>query len=148
MKTAILLHSSHHGNTRKLVDAIKEADPSVTVIDINETDAADLSGYDTIGIASGIYGANFSKKIQSFAEANLPEGKNVFFLYTSSMNLKSFTKSIRKITDAKGAKVLGQYGCTGYDTVGPFRIVGGVGKGHPDEKEIAYAVKFYQGLSK
>jgi flavodoxin len=32
MKTAILYYFKHHGNTRKLVDAIKDADDSVTLI--------------------------------------------------------------------------------------------------------------------
>lgn len=146
MKTAIIFYSSHHGNTRKLVDAIKAADASVTTVDVFAGETADLSEFDVIGIASGIYGANFSKDIIAYADKNLPEGKKVFFLFSSSMNLKSFTKSIRKVTDAKNCEVLGQYGCTGYDSFGPFKLVGGVGKGHPDQKEIEGAVDFYKSL--
>ena len=146
MKTAIIYYSKHHGNTRKLVDAIKAADSSVTLVDITESDSTDLSEFDLIGIASGIYAANFSNEIRSYTEEHLPKGKKVFFLFTSSMNLPSFTNSIRKITDAKMANVVGQYGCTGYDTFGPFKLVGGVGKGHPDAAEVAGAVSFYQGL--
>ena len=43
MKTAIIYYSKHHGNTRKLVDAIKAADSSVTLVDITESDSTDLS---------------------------------------------------------------------------------------------------------
>ena len=92
MKTAILFYSKHHGNTRKLVDAIKAADDSVTLIDITNSDSSDLSDFDLIGIASGIYAANFSDEIRSYTERYLPNGKKVFFLFTSSMNLPSFTK--------------------------------------------------------
>ncbi len=146
MKTAILFYSKHHGNTRKLIDAIKAADDSVTLIDITNSDSPDLSDFDLIGIASGIYAANFSDEIRSYTERYLPNGKKVFFLFTSSMNLPSFTKSIRKITDAKMANVVGQYGCTGYDTFGPFKLIGGVAKGHPDAAELAGAVSFYRDL--
>ena len=146
MKTAILYYSKHHGNTRKLVDAIKAADDTVTLIDITKSDNPDLSEFDLIGIASGIYAANFSNEIRSYTEDHLPKGKKVFFLYTSSLNLPSFTNSIRKITDAKMANIVGQYGCTGYDTFGPFRLIGGVAKGHPDEAELAGAVSFYRDL--
>ena len=146
MKTAIIYYSTHHGNTKKLVDAIKKDDPSVDLVDITAVSSVDLTGYDLIGIASGIYASNFSKNIRAFVEKNLPAGKKVFFLFTSSLNSPGFTNSIRKVTDAKMANVVGQYGCTGYDTFGPFKLVGGVGKGHPDAQEIAGAVSFYQGL--
>ena len=146
MKTAILYYSKHHGNTLKLVEAIKAADDSVTLIDVTKSESPDLSEFDLIGIASGIYAANFSAEIRSFTEEHLPKGKKVFFLFTSSLNKPSFTNSIRKIADAKMANVVGQYGCTGYDTFGPFKLVGGVAKGHPDAAEIAGAVSFYQDL--
>ena len=34
----------------------------------------------------------------------------------------------------------------GFDTFGPFKLVGGIAKGHPDEDEIRGAVEFYEGL--
>ena len=40
----------------------------------------------------------------------------------------------------------GGYLCCGYDTYGPFKIIGGLKKGHPTEKEIQDAVDFYIGL--
>ena len=36
--------------------------------------------------------------------------------------------------------------CLGYDTFGPFKLVGGIAKGHPTEAEIKGAVEFYQAL--
>lgn len=55
MKTAIVYYSKHHGNTKKLIDAIAAADSTVSLIDVTENPDADLSGYDRIGFASGIY---------------------------------------------------------------------------------------------
>ena len=53
MKTAIVYYSKHHGNTKKLVDAIASGF-EVTLIDAAENAAADLMNFDCIGFASGI----------------------------------------------------------------------------------------------
>lgn len=56
MKTAIVYYSQHHGNTKKLLDAIKAADPSVELIDVVASPSADLSSYDRIHILYPIAG--------------------------------------------------------------------------------------------
>lgn len=59
MKTAIVYYSKHHGNTKKLLDAIVK-DQGVTLTDAAEKESAkDLSAYDRIGFASGIYYSSF-----------------------------------------------------------------------------------------
>ena len=55
-------------------------------------------------------------------------------------------KSIEQILDKKRSKVIGKFGCKGYDTFGPFKLVGGIAKGHPDEEDIKNAVEFVKGL--
>ena len=51
MKTIILYYSNHHGNTKKLVDAIQASDPeNVEILDVTTAGPKDLSGYDLIGI--------------------------------------------------------------------------------------------------
>ena len=57
---------------------------------------------------------------------------------------KAFDSSIKKAISSKNAEVLGNYHCSGYNTFGPFKLVGGTSKGHPDEKDIAGAVEFYK----
>ena len=85
MKTAIVYYSKHHGNTKKLLDAIA-AENEVTLIDVTEQPSADLSGYDRIGFASGIYYNSFAKQLLSFAQDCLPEKKDVFYLFTHFIN--------------------------------------------------------------
>lgn len=146
MKTAIVYYSKHHGNTKKLLDAIA-AENEVTLIDITKEKDPDVSGYDVIGLASGIYYSAFAKQITAFAKDRLPEGKMVFFIATCGAPANdAFFRGIRRITDAKGCRFLGQYICNGFDTFGPFRLVGGLMKGHPDKAEIEGAVRFYEGL--
>ena len=144
MKTAIVYYSKHHGNTKKLVDAIASKF-EVTLIDAAENTTIDLDDFDCIGFASGIYFSSFAKQVLSLAEKNLPENKEVFFI--STCGVKSpvvYLNAIRKIAKAKNCHELGTYLCLGFDTFGPFNVIGGIAKGHPDEKEIADAVKFYQ----
>ena len=59
----------------------------------------------------------------------------------------SYTKRIREIAEAKEARILGEYGCFGFDTFGPFKIVGGIKKGHPTDEEICGAVEFFMKIS-
>jgi len=147
MKTAIVYYSKHHGNTKKLLDAIaKQGD--VTLIEAAGNLDTDLSGYDLIGFASGIYYSKFQKTVLRFAEKNLPQGKKVFFIYTYGAEKKGYTDAIKQITDSKRAQVVGAYGCFGFDTFGPFKLIGGLAKGHPNDEDIARAVKCFNEISK
>lgn len=145
MKTVIVYYSKHHGNTKKLLDAIAKTE-DVNLLNVTENPSADLSGFDRIGFASGIYYSSFAKQLISFAEEHLPENKSVFYIYTHGASKGNFLKGIHNIVARKHCKELGEYRCQGYDTFGPFKLVGGIAKGHPTDEEIAAAVTFYQKL--
>lgn len=142
MKTAVVYFSQHHGNTKKLVDALPE--------DVERIDAAtqqdDLSAYDRIGFASGIYAGSFAKQVLDFAKMNLPEGKDVFLFATSAMKRNWQFNAIRKLCEEKKCRLLGEYICQGYNTFGPFKLVGGTAKGHPTKDEIDAFRAFYDAL--
>ena len=145
MSNAVIIYAStHHGNTKKVVEAIaKEFD--VELIDATQVHEKDLTGYDLIGFASGIYAAQFHQQIKNFAQINLPQNKKIFFIMTSAMN-KDFTKSMSDSIKGKNAEVVGKFTCHGYNTFGPFKLVGGTSKGHPDENDLKDAVEFYRTL--
>lgn len=145
MKTAIVYESTHHQNTLKLVQAIREKFP-VDVIDVTETESADLTGYDLIGFAAGIAYGKFYPAIEKFAARCLPAGKRVFFLYTCGRDSQSYLSSMRETAARKDCQVLGAYSCRGFDTFGPFKLVGGINKGRPNEEDIAGAVRFFEKL--
>lgn len=146
MKTAIVFYSQHHKNTIKLVDAIKVADPDVKLIDVSVTKVAELNEYDRIGIASGIYYSKFAKPLMEYLTTHLPEGKEVFALYTCGQMRASYTKDVKALAKEKKGSYIGEYCCLGFDTFGPFKLVGGLQKGHPTEEEIQGAVTFYTEL--
>ncbi|NLE90429.1 MAG: flavodoxin [Dehalococcoidales bacterium] len=145
METAIIYYSAHHDNTKKLLDAIANQG-NVTLIKASDSGQTDLSEYDLIGFASGIYYQKFSDKVLAFAENHLPQGKKVFFIYTCGMKRKGYTDAIQQIASSKGAEMLGEFGCLGYDTFGPFKLVGGIAKGRPNDEDIAGVVKFYEDI--
>ena len=97
MKTIILYYSNHHGNTKKLVDAIQASDPeNLEILDVTTDGPKDLSGYEWIGVASGIYAGSFGKPLLNYMRDNLPAGKNVFILFTSAFNMDSMAASARQ----------------------------------------------------
>ena len=116
----------------------------MTLIDASAVKSADLSGYELIGFASGIYFGKFHESVLKFAQNNLPQGKKVFFL--STYGGSSNTKAIEEIVKAKDAQVVGQFGCKGYDTFGPFKLVGGIAKGRPNEEDLKNARRFFDKL--
>ena len=118
----------------------------VTLIDVLKEPAADLGGYDRIGLASGIYFSSFAKQILMFAEQHLPEQKDVFLIATCGTKQKTYFGAIRKILAAKRCTEAGCYLCYGFDTFGPLKLLGGIAKGHPTDEEIAGAVRFYEEL--
>ena len=146
MTTAIVYYSKHHGNTKKLLDAIAAEDGSVTLIDVTEQPCADLRSYDRIRLASGIYYNSFARQILAFAQDFLPENRDVFYLFTHGAPKGVFLTAIRKIAEQKHCRELGSYHCQGYDTFGPFRLVGGIAKGHPTQEELGKAAEFYRNL--
>ena len=143
-KTIILYFSQHHGNTEKLVQAIGKN--AVRIVEISKAKDLDLKEYDLIGIASGIYGGNFGKPMMSYVQEHLPEGKDIFLLYTYAKKMGHYTNGIRKIIEEKKGNIVGEYSCQGYNTFGPFKLIGGTGKNHPTKEEIEGAVSFYKKL--
>lgn len=144
MKVAIAYYSQHHGNTKKLLDAIKELG-DIKLINVVECKEADLSEYDLVGFASGIYYGKFSEKVMEFAKNNLPNEKRVFLINTYGLK-RDYTKEMKQIIEEKSCKLVGIYGCRGFDTFGPFKLIGGIAKGHPDESEVKGAIEFFSRI--
>ena len=146
-KTVIIYASTHHGSTCKLVEAIAD---KFDVVQINATkqQQADLSDYDLIGFASGIDFGKFYASVERFLENNLPKGKRVFFLYTCAKVSSRFTETMKVKALKKEAIIMGEYGCKGFNTYGPWRLIGGMNKNHPNQNELYQAIKFYESLLK
>ena len=102
-KTVIVYASTHHGNTKKLLEAIAEEN-EVQLVDIIGNDKYDLSGYDRIGIASGVAYGKYYPQMLTFLENNLPEDKEVFFIHTAGDPRENHANSARNIAEKETAK--------------------------------------------
>ena len=145
MKIAICYYSRHHGNTRKVLEALA-GEGEADLIDVTTRQAVRLEGYDRIGFASGVYYGKFHPSVPAFARQYLPEGKPVFFVCTYGGLRGAGAKELEKLARERGCPVLGTFGCRGYDTFGPFRLVGGIAKGHPDEQDLKNAREFFREM--
>lgn len=145
MKTAICYYSRHHGNTLKVAQAMA-LEGEVDLIDVTTRQAVRLEGYDCIGLASGIYGFEFQKAVVEFARQYLPQGKPVFFLYTYGGAKGTGAKAVAEVAREKDCPILGEFSCKGFDTFGPFKMIGGIAKGHPDQKDLENARAFYREM--
>ena len=74
-------------------------------------------------------------------EKNLAEYDRIGF--ASGIYYSKFHKSVLKFADANLQEHQEVFLICTY---GPFKLIGGVAKGHPDEKDLADAVQFYRGL--
>ena len=147
INTVIIYASRHHGNTFKVIKAISEK-YNVDLINATCQESADLSKYDLIGFASGIDFGKFYQPIEQFIKENLPNKKNVFFIYTCAKQNNHFTNTVTSIAKEKDAYIVGEFGCKGYNTYGPLKIIGGMNKSHPDEDDIKNALTFYEHIIK
>ena len=146
MKTAIVYYSKHHGNTKKVVKAIRDKYPETMLLDAEKVTGFDLEKYDLIGVASGIYAAKFHKSVIDFINRNLPENKDVFVIHTYGFYTDFYTKGIKQVLESKNAHIKGIFGCFGYDTFGPLRLIGGIKNNHPDDKDLVDVVRFYESM--
>ena len=150
VKTMILYRSKHHGNTKKIVDAIAAAYPddvdTVDVATLDKGQTVDLSEYPLVGVASGIYYGEIDRDLARVLQNSLIEGTFVFSLLTYGGESKWYGKDIDGICRAQRANYLAGHGCAGFDTWGPFKLTGGMNKGRPNEDDLADMVSWYRNL--
>lgn len=147
MKKIILFcYSVHHKNTLKVANAICKS-CQVELVELPCTRQIDLNPYDLIGFASGIYMSDFGKTLYEFADRLKGlKGKTCFTVYTSGSKSDSLDEKFIHMLEEKGAHTAYRFNCRGFDTFGPFKLVGGLQKGHPDEVDLDAAARFGRHL--
>lgn len=146
MKTCLIVYYSyHHGNTEKVANSMAKIS-NAKVCTIDKINTVNMQEYDIIGFGAGIaYGTHYDKLLQAVGRLNL-QGKNVFVFSTSGMGNVKYNSSLIELLKNAGATVVGSFACKGFDTYGPFKLVGGIAKGHPDNDDLAAAKQFIQKI--
>lgn len=146
-KICIVYDSMHNINTEKLVLSLKENYNDVDIIKVNNFDINAIDNYPKIGLASGIYWGRFSKNIEELLDKILDSDvKNLFFIYTSGIGKVRYEKKLIKRLEEKNKICLGIFSCKGFDKYGPFKLIGGINKGKPNEKDIQNLIKFFENI--
>lgn len=150
MKTLIVYVSIHHGNTKKLAEAMADVLDG-ELIRPSEVDINKLSDYDLIGFGSGIYFGKHHKSLLNLVD-KLPklDDKKAFIFSSSGMKegglFNRFYTAIKEKLREKGVNVIGEFSCLGFDTYGPLKLIGGISKGRPNEKDLENARAFARSL--
>ncbi|EEV21407.1 flavodoxin [Treponema vincentii ATCC 35580] len=122
-------------------------DMPVTLFKVEQAEHIDFSEYDCIGFASGIYAGRCHRSIYAFLKNHRHElPKQTFAVCTSGVGKGKYAKKFADYLAKNGFTVLGEFECKGFDTFGPFKLFGGLGKGHPDDKELADGVVFIKKI--
>ncbi len=157
-KTLIICVSIHHGNTEKIAKSMAEV-LNVELIKSGKVNINELSKYDLIGFGSGIFFGQHHKSLLKLVD-KLPDlkGKKAFIFSTSGVSnagnfihnirhrISHFHVPLRKKLIKKGLNIVGEFTCKGFDTGGPFKFIGGISKGRPNEKDLQKAKDFVRGL--
>ncbi len=148
MKILAVVESPHQGNTLKVAKAMAEVAP----MDITNTEHLpqyNLHDYNIVGFGSGIYFGKHDKKLMELAGKFCDERAYTFVFSTSGAS--GFLKNNQPLVDllkSKNKVVLGSFGCKAFDKFGPFKLVGGINKGHPDANDFRESQKFILNVIK
>ena len=134
-------------STEKIVKGIQAAYPNIEILLLPSEEKNDVSSYDYVGFASGIYAWDFGKPVyQKIEKLTGLEGKKCFSLTTSGSGSEKYPTYFKEPLEKKGGKFLRGWGCQGKINYFPFSIFGGVHSDKPDENDIKNAVEFLKKL--
>ena len=149
----IVCISVHHGNTRKVADAIASATDGI-VLEAGSAARESVRDGALLGLGSGIFFGSHHNNLLSFAQS-LPERVSgaAFLFSTSGTGYemprrlgRDYHRTLRAILEGKGYEIVGEFACKGFDTYGPWGRLGGIARGHPDAGDLERARLFAAGL--
>jgi len=150
MKTLIIYSSTHHGNTEKVAKVMSNT-LNAELLRVEQVDINMLAAYDLIGFGSGIYFGKYHRSLPELVD-KLPmlENKKAFIFSTSGLRkipfIHDFDKPLKEKLKQKGFNIVGKFSCRGFDTSQAAKIIGGLHKGRPNEKDLKQADDFARGL--
>ena len=146
-KRIIIFYQSYHNmNTKKVLEAACANCNNVELIPL-PSDRYDVSGYDFVGFASGIYYLNFGKPVyEHINQIKGLEGKHCFCIATSGMGWERFGSYPKDAIIKKGGLFEGSISIKALDTIAPFNWFGGLNKNHPNEEDFNKTKKFIDDI--
>jgi len=146
-RTAIVCESIHHGNTRRIAEAIA-AVLDAELFATGTTPTATLAAYDLVGFGSGIYFGRHHRSLRTLVDSVPVLPRAAFLFSTAGLPWLSawYHISLRRRLQRRGCRVLGEFCCAGWDTVGPLVLIGGLNWRRPNEGDLERAREFARFL--
>lgn len=147
MKSLIIYNSLHHNNTEKIAKAMANL-LKAKLLKPNEINKNALSKYNLLGFGSGIYAGRHHKPLLELVD-ELPESNRKAFIFSTagfSLLKPIWHKALKRKLLKKGFNIIGEFCCKGFNTCGPFKLIGGINKARPNEKDLKRAEEFVKGL--
>ena len=146
-KIIIFYYSYSAMSTEKLVKGIQSSFPNMEILLLPSEEKNDVSSYDYVGFASGIYAWDFGKPIYEKLETLTGlESKKCFSLCTSTAGAEKYPLYPKEAIEKKGGKFIGGWGCPGKAVFFPLNMFGGVNKVRPNEEDIKTGTEYLKKL--
>lgn len=142
----IIYFSEHKGNTKKVIEEMAKV-RNIDLIDIKEVEKVNLSQYEYIGFASGIYFSQMNKElVHILKNINYLKEQKTFIIYTCSIRYKNYAKKLENILKQKEVENVGTFCCKGCNTNGICKLISGTAKKHPNKKDLKRATDFIKSI--
>ena len=117
------------------------------LIEPNKVNINELSKYDLVGFESGIYFQKHHRALLNLVD-KLPQLQNKAFIFSTRGigPVWFYHRILKKKLLKKGFDVVDEFSCRGFDTVGPFKLIGGMNKDRPNKKDLEDARDFARSL--
>ena len=154
-----MVTSVHHGNTMKVAEAMSSA-TGIPVYSPGEEAELLIEQGAAVGFGSGIFFSHHHERLLKFAES-LPEvsDRPSFVFSTSGTGLRpallfgrQYHRPLIELLTDRGFTVVGEFGCKGFDTYGPWGKLGGIARGRPNATELdkaqAFAIRMSEAVGR
>jgi len=140
---AIVCASVHHGNSQKIAAAMAESLGAV-LLTVEEARGMEPSQFPLWGLGSGIYFGRHHRSLLQLVDSWNQGPAAAFLFSTAGLSFLSPLQhsALRRRLQRKGTRILGEFCCRGWDTVGPLWLMGGLNRRHPNEADLQRAREF------
>ena len=147
MKVAIIYHSEHHGNTKKIAKAMAEK-VGADILKASEVNLNKFGKHDIVGFGSGVYNGKLHKELSEIL-SKLPKQDNKKAFIFSTTGSKTYSsmahEQFRPMLEEKGFYIIGEFSCLGFDTA---LTKEGINKGRPNKQDTKDAEDFIINIIK
>jgi flavodoxin len=147
LKVLIIYHSEHHGNTKKIAEAMAEK-VSADISKAADVNINKFEEYDIVGFGSGVYNGKLHKELSEIlSKLSQQEGKKAFIFSTAGSKTYGpiANEQFRPMLEEKGFKIVGEFSCLGFDTALTRE---GINKGRPNKQDFKDAEDFIVNVIK